>query len=175
MVELDRGVVDISREHLSGICANAFEDPRTNLIIGDGAKFVAETDRKFDVIIIDSTDPVGPGEVLFSKEFYSNCQRCLTDQGILITQNGVPFVQRDEFDKSRKSFEALFRYPNFYFAAVPTYALGVMALGCSSDGTNASAVPLEVLQKRFDALGLDTKYYTPEIHLGAFAWPAYLR
>jgi len=175
MVELDRGVIDIAREHLPNICGKAFDDPRTDLIIGDGAAFVAETDRTFDAIIIDSTDPVGPGEILFSREFYTNCQRRLSDQGILVTQNGVPFVQRDEFKKSRASFEALFRHPNFFFAAVPTYALGVMAFGCSSDGLDPSAVPLEVLQSRFDALGLKTQYYTPEIHLGAFAWPAYLR
>lgn len=174
MVELDRGVVDISREHMPNICGNAFDDPRAELIIGDGAKFIAETDRKFDVIIIDSTDPVGPGEVLFSKEFYTHCRDHLTEQGILITQNGVPFVQRGEFDKSRRSFEELFRYPDFYFAAVPTYALGVMALGCASNGTQARAVPLADLQRRFAAVAPSTRYYTPEIHLGAFARPAYL-
>jgi spermidine synthase len=174
MVELDPGVVQLSREHLPSLSAGAFEDPRAELIIGDGAKFLAETDRRFDLIIIDSTDPVGPGEVLFTEEFYRNCQRCLTDQGILITQNGVPFVQRSEFHKSRRIFETLFRVPNFYFAAVPTYALGDMAFGCASDGTDAANVPLDTLQARYRKAGIATRYYTPELHRAVFARPAYL-
>ena len=174
MAELDQGVIDVSREYLPSICGSAFDDPRTELIIGDGAKFLAETDHRFDLIIIDSTDPIGPGEVLFSRDFYTNCRDRLTDQGILITQNGVPFIQRGEFDGSRKSFEALFRYPDFYFVAVPTYALGNMALGCASNGTEARNVPIADLRRRFEAVAPATKYYTPEIHQAAFARPAYL-
>jgi len=174
MVELDPGVVEIAKRHLGSICGDAFEDPRTELIIGDGAKFVAETERRFDLIIIDSTDPIGPGAVLFTEEFYANCRRCLTDQGILITQNGVPFVQRDEYLDSRRAFEALFRYPSFYFTSVPTYVLGVMAFGCASDGTDAKAVPAEVLQQRYQAAGLETRYYNPAIHQAVFARPRYL-
>jgi len=174
MVELDPGVVEISRQHLPSICGDAFDDPRTELIIGDGARFVAETERKFDVIIIDSTDPIGPGAVLFTEEFYADCRRCLSEQGILITQNGVPFVQRDEYRSSRRFFETLFRYPNFYFTSVPAYVMGVMAFGCASDGTDAAAVPLETLRQRYQAAGLETRYYTPEIHQAVFARPRYL-
>ena len=104
MVELDGGVVDISRAHMPEISDGAFDDPRTNLIIGDGAKFAAETDQRFDVIMIDSTDPQGPGEVLFSKTFYADCKRCLNPGGILVTQNGVPFSARPGIGRFRHPF-----------------------------------------------------------------------
>ena len=129
MIELDREVVELSRRHLDMICGDAFDDPRTELRIEDGARFLAETTRVFDVIIIDSTDPIGPGAVLFSPAFYGNCRRCLTPTGILVTQNGVPFIQGEELSASARSFAELFRHPRFYFAAVPMYMGGAMAFG----------------------------------------------
>jgi len=175
MIELDQGVVDLSRQHLGMICGQAFDDPRTELRIEDGAKFLAETDRCFDLIIIDSTDPAGPGEVLFSPEFYGNCRRCLQPTGILVTQNGVPFIQNKEFISSATAFAALYRYPRFYFAAVPMYAGGCLAFGCASQGTDAGAVPLAVLEARQKKLPLDLRYYSAAIHLGAFAMPPYVQ
>jgi spermidine synthase len=174
MCELDQGVVDLSREYLPSICGDAFDDPRTELIIGDGAKYLAETDIKFDVIIIDSTDPIGPGEVLFSREFYADCRRCLSDQGILITQNGVLFLQPGELDTTRERFAGLFAHAGFYFAAVPSYTGGVMAFGCASNGTETGAVDVEVLRRRYAEAGIDTRYYTPEVHKAVFARPAFL-
>jgi Spermine/spermidine synthase domain len=96
MVEIDAGVVEFSKEYLPSLSDGAFEDPRLDLVIADGAEFVANTDRRFDVAIVDSTDPVGPGEVLFTDTFYGRTQRCLNDGGILVTQNGVPFMQGSE-------------------------------------------------------------------------------
>ena len=175
MVELDPGVVDISREHLRSICGDAFEDPRTNLVIGDGAKFVADTDRRFDLIIIDSTDPVGPGEVLFSESFYANCRLCMTDRGILITQNGVPFLQRAELDKSLGIFRTLFRHAGFYLITVPTYAGGPMALGCASNGTDVAGIDVDLLRTRYQSAGFETRYYSPDVHKGAFGIPGFLK
>lgn len=175
MVELDGGVVDIAKQHLRSICGNAFEDPRTNLIVGDGAKFMAETDRQFDLIIIDSTDPIGPGEVLFSESFYRDCRRCLTERGILITQNGVPFLQRPELDKSLSLFRALFTHAGFYLIVVPTYAGGFMALGCASNGTDVPNVAPELLASRYESAGFETRYYNTELHRACFAAPNFLR
>lgn len=175
MIELDRAVVDLARRHLGMICGEAFDDPRTELRIEDGAKFLAETEQQFDLIIVDSTDPVGPGEVLFSRDFYSDCRRRLAPMGILVTQNGVPFIQAEEFAASARAFAELFRYPRFYFAAVPTYMGGCMAFGCASQGTDAAAVPLAALVARHEKLALDLRYYDPAVHQGAFAMPPYLR
>ena len=98
MVEIDASVIDMSRKHLPNHHAGAFDDPRARIVIADGARFVQETAERFDVVIIDSTDPVGPGKVLFTREFYAGCKRCLTPGGVLVTQNGVPFLQADAAD-----------------------------------------------------------------------------
>ena len=173
MVEIDAGVVAFCQEYLPGISAGAFDDPRLDLVIADGAAFVAETDDRFDVIIVDSTDPVGPGEVLFTDTFYGRAKRCLADGGVLVTQNGVPFVQGRELTTTMRAFRALFADWTCYLATVPTYAGGPMAFGWGTDGT-ARQVPLETLKSRFAGFGRKTDYYTPEVHAAAFALPGYV-
>jgi spermidine synthase len=157
------------------ISDGAFDDPRTNLIIGDGAKFVAETDLRFDVIMIDSTDPQGPGEVLFSKAFYADCKRCLNSGGILVTQNGVPFLQPQELIDSVSYFRDLFAEGSAYVITVPTYAFGMMALGWATDDTALRSIDLETLEARYASAGFETQYYSPEIHRAAFALPMYVK
>ena len=100
LCEIDRSVLTLCREHFPDISAGAYDDPRTRIVIADGTKFVAETDDRFDVIMVDSTDPIGPGAVLFTREFYTGCRRCLKPGGILVTQNGLPFLQADELKES---------------------------------------------------------------------------
>ena len=175
MVEIDRSVVDLARQYLPAICKGAFDDPRTDLVIADGARFVAETEARYDVVLIDSTDPVGPGEVLFQRDFYAGCKRCLKPGGILVTQNGVAFVQGEELTSSWRHFRALFADPAAYAVAVPTYIWGFMALGWASDDPDHRRRPLATIERRYAAAGLDTRYYNPEIHLGAFALPTYMR
>lgn len=175
MVELDDGVVDLAKVHFQELNKGAFDDPRTRLIIGDGAKFVAETDDRFDVIMIDSTDPQGPGEVLFSKPFYADCKRCLTPGGVLVTQNGVPFLQGLELTSSVGHFRALFDDGSAYVITVPTYAFGMMALGWASDDAGLREVPLDVLEQRFAEAGFETQYYTPAVHKASFALPMYVK
>ena len=108
LCEIDRGVIDLCRVHFPEISAGAYDDPRTHIVIADGTKFVAETDERFDVIMVDSTDPVGPGAVLFTKEFYAGCRRCLAPGGLLVTQNGLPFLQGPELQQSVGYFRELF-------------------------------------------------------------------
>ena len=93
LCEIDRGVIDLCRQHFPEVSAGAYDDPRARIVIADGTKFVAETADRFDVIMIDSTDPVGPGAVLFTRDFYAGCARCLEPGGLLVTQNGLPFLQ----------------------------------------------------------------------------------
>lgn len=173
-VELDGGVVDVARKYLPGICGAAYDDPRTELIVGDGAKFVAETEQRYDVILVDSTDPIGPGAVLFSREFYANCKRCLNPRGVLVTQNGVPFVQGDELKSSVAHFRSLFADGTAYVISCPTYALGFMALGWATDDTNMRLQGIETIRARFRALDIDTRYYNPAIHFASFALPNYM-
>ncbi len=173
-VELDGGVVEVSKRYLSSICGQAYEDPRVNLVIGDGAKFVAETDQKFDVVLVDSTDPIGPGAVLFTRQFYAHCKRCLNPGGILVTQNGVPFVQGDELESSVAHFRSLFADGSAYVLSCPTYALGFMTLGWASDDAGLRQQSVATIQARFDALGIETQYYNPAVHVAAFALPNFI-
>ena len=173
MVEIDAGVVEFSKRYLPTLSQGAFDDPRLNLVIADGADFMRETEGGFDVIIVDSTDPIGPGEVLFTDTFYGHAKRALTPGGILVTQNGVPFMQGDELTNTMRAFQALFADATCYLATIPTYAGGPMAFGWGTDG-DARQVPLETLQDRFAAANLRTDYYTPEVHKGAFALPGYV-
>ena len=173
-VEIDDTVVELSKQHLRSICGDGYDDPRTEVVITDGVEFVNDTDRKFDVIIVDSTDPIGPGEVLFGRRFYGGCKRCLAEGGILVTQNGVPFVQGEELSGTMSVFRELFESVTCYRASVPAYIGGDMTFGWGSDDTRCTDVPLEILRERFKDAGIETNYYTPDVHRGAFALPPYI-
>lgn len=174
VVEIDRTVVECCRRHLPAIGAGAFDDARTELVIGDGHGFVTKTKDNFDVIIVDSTDPIGPGEALFSRQFYAHCQRCLAPGGVLVTQNGVPFLQGDELRDAARRRGALFAHAGFYIAAIPTYYGGYMAFGWASDGADLGRRSVDEIRERFQAAGLETRFYTPEIHVGAFNLPPFI-
>ncbi len=175
LVDIDRTVVDVSRRYLRSICGDAFEDPRAELVIADGARYVATTEARFDVIIVDSPDPVGPAEILFARGFYADCRRALAPGGVLVTQNGVPFLQAEELRRSIAHLRGLFADARCYFTAVPSYFGGTMALGWASDEPALCRVPLATLEARFAAAGIATRYYTPEVHQAAFATPRYIQ
>jgi spermidine synthase len=175
MVEIDRAVVDLCKTYMPSICGNAFDDPRTDLVIADGCKYMAETDQRFDVIVVDSTDPQGPGEVLFTENFYRDCRRCLTPGGILVVQDGVPMFQPAELTMVNGRLKRIFKDAACYVAAIPTYYGGFMALGWASDDFSLRRQSLETISGRFDPLRIDTRYYTPEIHLAAFALPRFVQ
>jgi spermidine synthase len=175
MVEIDRGVVDMCLKYMPSIPQKAFDDKRTDLVITDGARFVAETKDRYDVIIVDSTDPMGPGEVLFTEEFYRNCRRCLTAGGVLVNQNGVPFMQPDEVTMTYRRRKKSFRVSSFYVAAVPSYYGGFMTLGWASNDPKLHQTKLATIAKRARAAKLKAKYWTPEIHVAAFALPRFVQ
>ena len=173
-VEIDRAVVDMSRQYLPTHSQGAFDDPRLDLVIADGLDYVRQSGERFDVIISDSTDPIGPGEALFSEAFYTGCKGRLNPGGVLVTQNGVSFMQPEELAGTAAGLRGLFADWHFYFAAVPTYVGGAMAFAWASDDTQLRQQSLGTLETRFRGAGIDTRYYTPEIHLAAFALPRYL-
>ena len=173
MVEIDGTVVDMCKEFLPNHSAGAFDDPRLNLVIDDGMNFVASCQDKFDVIISDSTDPIGPGEVLFSENFYQACHRCLNEGGILVTQNGTPFMQLDEVKTTAARMNGLFTDWHFYMSAVPTYIGGNMTFAWGSKG-DYRHLPVETLRQRYAASGIVTRYYNADLHAGAYALPQYV-
>ena len=133
IAELDAGVIEFARTYLADLSRGAFDDPRVEIVLGDGADFVATTDRRFDVIVVDSTDPIGPGAALFTSEFYTNCKRVLQPGGVLVTQNGVPFFQPEELESTMRIFGDLFADATCYLGVVPTYVGGFMAFGWGTD------------------------------------------
>jgi spermidine synthase len=174
-VEIDESVIAFSREHFREFTTPVFADQRFHSVIDDGMKYVAQTERRFDVIIVDSTDPQGPGAVLFTRAFYAGCKRALAPGGVMVTQNGVPFFQPDELISSVGHFNALFADAGCYVAAIPTYVGGHMAMGWAADDATLREVPVESLAERYRAVGaFPTKYWTPEVHKAAFALPRFI-
>jgi spermidine synthase len=174
-VEIDASVVEFSKEHFPEFTKPVLGDKRFELVIDDGMKYVAKTDRRFDVIIVDSTDPQGPGKVLFSNKFYAACRRCMARGGVLVTQNGVPVLQSGELTTGIKKYRRLFKDGSCYVAAIPTYVGGHMAMGWATDNKRLRATPLAVIARRYRKAGsFRTKYWTPEIHKAAFALPRFI-
>lgn len=175
MVEIDGAVIDMAKTYLPKHSDGAFDDPRLDLVIADGMDFVRETtDKHFDVIISDSTDPIGPGEVLFTEDFYGQCKRIMTPGGVIATQNGVPFFQIDEVQHTARRMGRHFTDQTFYTAAVPTYYGGVMTFAWGSDDVSLRKVDLDILRQRYADSAITTRYYTPEIHQASFALPRYV-
>ncbi|PWC09892.1 polyamine aminopropyltransferase [Brenneria roseae subsp. americana] len=174
MVEIDAGVVEFCRQYLPNHNAGSYDDPRFNLVIDDGVNFVNQCSGKFDVIISDCTDPIGPGESLFTSDFYQGCARCLNEGGIFVAQNGVCFLQQDEAVNSHRKLGRYFSDVSFYQAAIPTYYGGIMTFAWASNNAALRQLTAETLRQRFAASGIECRYYNPDVHVGSFALPQYL-
>jgi spermidine synthase len=163
MVEIDRAVVEVSRTYLPAIAAGAFDDRRTRLLIEDGMAFVRGTGETFDVILVDSTDPKGPGLALFSEEFYRLCRRILTPRGIVAVQSGSLLYQRDLMALVARHLRAVFPTVAPYWAAIPAYpgALWSFTLAAlAGDPARPRILPVEGL-----------RCYAPAAHQAALALP----
>jgi spermidine synthase len=177
MVEIDGEVIRLSKQFLPKIGGDAWSDPRAQVIVGDGIAYAAAASAgSFDVIIVDSTDPVGVGEALFTDAFYADCARILTSDGMVVNQCGVPFMQPDELRETSNRRARAFPYVSAYVAAVPTYVGGFMTLGIAAKSPGVGQVTVETIRTRAQAAGIlgTTRYWTPEIHAAAFQLPPYI-
>lgn len=174
LVEIDQAVVDLAKDHFPTVCQGAFDNPRLTVVIDDGAGFVANTDARFDAVIVDAPDPVGAGKVLFEAPFYAGCRRVLREGGILVTQSGIPFLtpdwMRDHAATLRQSFESV----DFFLSTVPSYTGGPMAHSFCSDDPALANVSVDIIKERAATLNLTTRYWTPTLHGAAFALPRYV-
>lgn len=173
MVEIDRMVVDVCRKYFPN-STKGLDDPRVNLLFEDGLKFISDKVNEYDLIIVDSTDPIGPGEGLFTSEFYGNCYKSLKRDGILVNQHESPFY--DEYSRlmqrAHKRIREFFPISKVYQVHIPTYASGHWLFGFASKTYD----PVKDLdENKWNALGLTTKYYNTDIHKGAFAIPNYVK
>ncbi len=174
LVEIDGDVVDFSKKYLPNISKGAFEDPRVEIVIADGCQYIKEAQEFFDVIICDSTDPIGPGEVLFTSEFYNDCHTRLNPAGIFVNQNGVPFMQADELSMTYKNRKDHFKDVGFYLGVIPTYIGGFMAFGWASDESSYHNITEEQINNRLEQIKGPLKYYNAKIHKASFALPEFM-
>lgn len=171
-VEIDPAMIELSKKYLPNVNQGAFDNPRAQIVIQDAAEYVKDTQDRFDVVICDTNDPEGPAAVLFSEEFYGNCKRVLNNGGILINQNGVPFMQKSEMTTTYNNRSPHFKHVKFFIAPVPTYVGGFMAFGWASDKNYR--VSTKTIAERLANIDGSMKYYTPEIHKAAFALPQFM-
>jgi len=172
LVDIDSSVIELSKKYFPKVSNGSHDDPRVEVVIQDASKFIKETEESFDVIICDSSDPIGPSAVLFTNEFYGDCKVHLNKDGIFVNMSGVPFLQKHEQALTLQNSSPHFNHVKFYLAPVPTYVGGFMAMGFASDRNYD--VPEEVLKSRLGDLGGTLFYYTPEIHKAAFALPNFM-
>jgi len=175
MVEIDPDVIELSRKYLPSISKKAFNSKRARIIIADGAKFVKETGEKFDIVITDSPDPVGPARILFSRKFYRDIDCCLAEKGMMIAQTGSTFTQAKELKAHWKLINDIFAQAWLHCAAIPTYVGGFFTLTVGSKAIDLQDTDLPELEKKWASLGLKTNYFNPYIHIASALLPEYVR
>ncbi|HBV88113.1 polyamine aminopropyltransferase [Desulfosporosinus sp.] len=172
MVEIDKMVVDVCKEYFPQTACK-LDDPRVQLYFEDGLKFVRSKENSYDLIIVDSTDPFGPGEGLFTKEFYGNCYKALKHDGILVNQHESPYYADDAkaMQRAHKRIRQFFPVCRVYQAHIPTYPSGHWLFGFASKTYDPVT---HIDEQAWNSLGIKTKYYNTEIHKGCFALPNYV-
>lgn len=173
MVEIDEEVVRVCREYLPQTACR-LTDPKVHLYFEDGLRYVRGKEGEYDLIIVDSTDPFGPGEGLFTKEFYGNCYRALKEDGILVNQHESMYYSSyaASMRRAHKRIQDTFPIAKVYQAHIPTYPSGHWLFGFASKKYD----PIRDLKaEEWNKLGLKTGYYNTELHLGSFAIPNYVK
>ncbi|WMJ88603.1 polyamine aminopropyltransferase [Anaerocolumna sp. MB42-C2] len=173
MVEIDEEVVRLCKEYLP-FTANSLTNERVHLFFEDGLKFVRHKEREYDLIIVDSTDPFGPGEGLFTKEFYGNCYRALNEEGILVNQHESMYYSSyaASMKRAHQRIKETFPIAKIYQAHIPTYPSGHWLFGFASKKYDPVG---DLDAKHWNNLGIKTKYYNTDLHVGAFAIPNYVK
>ena len=172
LVEIDEDVVTACKEYLPQT-AGMLEDPRVNTHFEDGLKFIRYHENEYDLIIVDSTDPFGPGEGLFTREFYGNSYKALTDDGIMVNQHESPFYANDAYAMQRAHKQIVNSFPiaRVYQAHIPTYPSGHWLFGFASKKYHPYH---DVDFEKWKKLGLKLKYYNTNLHSASFALPTYV-
>ncbi len=172
MVEIDEDVVSVCKQYLPEV-ASGFDDARLTVFYEDGLRYIRRFTDAYDLIIVDSTDPFGPGEGLFTKEFYGNCFNALHEDGILVNQHESPFYPEDAFAVKRIHTRIVQSFPlsRLYQAHIPTYPSGHWLFGFSTKKYH----PVRHLDaQKWNALGIQTRYYNTNLHKASFALPTYV-
>ena len=177
MIEIDDAVVSACIEHLPSLNLDGsiYVDPRASLVIEDAFTFIRREQRRYDVIISDSTDPVGAGKILFSQEFYELCSNALNPDGVLSLQDGVVFLQPEEPRETMQALRQLGLLAKCYLVAVPTYYGGPMTLGFATRDSSAFDPSIDKITERFEQANFSTRHYTPAHHVASFTLPQWIQ
>ncbi len=173
MVEIDKQVVEVCKQYLPQTACK-LDDSRVKIYYTDGLKYIRTKVDEYDLIIVDSTDPFGPGEALFTKEFYGNCYKALKKDGILVNQHESPFYPNDSLamQKAHRQIRSQFPISQVYQAHIPTYPSGHWLFGFASKKYDAIR---DLKADYWNSLGLVTKYYNTDLHTGTFMLPNYVK
>ncbi len=171
LVEIDKKIISCSKKYLFQIHKNSFNDPRVKIIYKNGIKFIKNNKKKFDIIIIDGTDPVGPGKKLFSKKFYLNCNKSLSKKGIIVSQSGT-ILQIKQSLKNLNKIKKIFKYSGFYQSSVPTYYGGNIFFIWASKKYNLKKIDKNKLIHKINSYKFN--YYNLMIHINSFALPQFI-
>ena len=175
MVEIDKVVVDFCKEHLPLVHQGAFDDPRLQVLIEDGKKYVEDCTSSFDLMMLDLTDPFGPSEMLYRVDFLENCKRILGDEGVLSMHLGSPVTRPNVFHRIYSSLKNVFDIVQPYQVYVPLYG-AVWGMATASVKTNPRAFDASTVNERLKARKIkDLKYYNGEAHVGLFGLPNYVK
>jgi len=179
LVDIDGQVVERCREHFAEINAKAFQDKRLKIVIADAFEYLGQKENKnrFDLIVADRPDPVGPGKALFGETFYDRVKGALKPGGFATFQTGVPFYQPWVITEALVELRHFFPSSGLYLSVVPTYIGGFMALSWACKGKAKLGTPAGIRKATaaYKKAKLKTDYYNPAIHAAAFALPEWIR
>ena len=179
LADIDGRVIELCKTHFGSINAKAFRDKRLTLEVADAFEYLGRTQsrNRFDLIIADRPDSVGPGKALFGETFYDRIRGALKRGGYATFQTGVPFYQPWEITEALEDLARFFPRSGLYLSVVPTYIGGFMALSWATKGGQRLGTPAGIRKAKaaYKRLKLKTDYYNPEIHAGAFALPNWIK
>ena len=176
LVEIDVEVIRLCQKYMPELSRCIEEDPRVTLVTDDAALYLREAKHRFDVILVDSSDPEGPSESLFSLDFYASLKAALKSDGVVALQAGSPYFFESQLKKAFVELSQTFRYVRPYLIAIPTYPGGTWCLVAASDHLDAMDVSVEQLRERMSQRGVTgLRYYSPETHHGSLALPPFLK
>lgn len=175
LVEIDKGVIDFCKKSMPSLSNGAFNNKKVDIVIDDGAEYVKRHKSSYDVVIVDSTDPIGPAKVLFQKNFYKNVSNVLKKGGVMVRQSGSTMLQPEELIENYKILKGIFKYVSVYLISIPTYVGGFFSILFASNEVNTKNINIKSIQKRYKTSKIKTTYYNSEIHQGSFLLPEYVK
>ncbi len=173
-VEIDAAVIDSCKTHMPSISAGAYDNPRAQVVVGDGIAYMKENQDAFDVIIVDSTDPVGPAVQLFEVPFYSDVFRSLTSDGLLIAQSSSPIFMRDDLKHQAANMRRVFPIVRTYLGVVTGYPGALWSYTIGSKQHDPAIVDPAGIEQRLAQNSVPTRYYSPAVHRAAFVLPPFV-